>query len=172
MIENTCLAILVALREGVEEEIVLERLATWKPTSQRGELIERGGRKIYADHYNANPASFADAAEYFHRKFPSGPRIWVIGGMEELGVESSSWHRRLAAELPILAEDRIFLVGERAAEMGESLAEKVEKADQVRTARAVEEILTEIEELPGVLFLKGSRKYRLEKVLDSLGSAG
>jgi len=168
MIENTCLAVMVALSEGVPEADILERLAKWKPTAQRGEFLEIGGRRVYADHYNANPASFADAAHYFHRRFSEGPRVWVIGGMEELGPESAAWHRKLAAGLPLGREDRVFLIGGMTVEMQSALQNARVRPASVTFVPEIEEAIEEILESEGVLFLKGSRKYRLEKILDSL----
>ncbi len=171
MIENTCLAIMVAQSEGVAEELIRERLAHWRPTARRGEVIEVGGRVVYADHYNANPASFADAASYFHRRFPEAPRIWVIGGMEELGRDSAAWHRKLAAGLPVLAGDRVFLIGGMSGEMLSTLRQKVGEGHPVTFCAEVEEALEDIAGTEGVIFLKGSRKYRLEKILDSIGGS-
>ena len=172
MIENTCLALMVALSEGVPQEILLERLAAWHPATQRGEVMEVGGRRIYADHYNANPASFADAANYFHRRFSEGPRVWVIGGMEELGPESAAWHRKLAAGIPVGEGDRVFLVGGMTSEMLSTLRNSPAGAEAVTFVAEVEEVLEEIGETEGVIFLKGSRKYRLEKILDFLRNRG
>lgn len=171
MIENACLAVLVARAEGVAEDLLRERLARWRPASQRGEIVEHGGRLVYADHYNANPASFADAAFYFDRRFPDPPRSWVIGSMEELGAESAVWHRKLAAALPVAENDRIFLVGEMAAEM-ESVLRGKATAGKVVVAAEAGEIADAVAAGPGTVFLKGSRKYRLEKILDSLAASG
>jgi len=168
MVENICLALLVASEEGVAQEDLLKRLSLWKAASQRGEIIEVGSRTVYADYYNANPASFADAANYFHRRFPQVPRIWVIGGMEELGNSSAAWHRRLAGALPVLLGDKIFLVGSITAEMESTLRGRVGE-DSIRLADKAEDVIEEVRATEGVLFLKGSRKYQLEKILDSLG---
>ncbi|MGE9290819.1 MAG: UDP-N-acetylmuramoyl-tripeptide--D-alanyl-D-alanine ligase [Puniceicoccales bacterium] len=170
MIENVCLAIMVARDEGVTEDQILERLPEWRPSRQRGEILEIAGRTVYADCYNANPASVADAIHYFHRRFPDPPRVWVIGGMGELGEDSSSWHRKLAKDLPILSGDRVFLVGGLTVEMIPVLREKVSEPEDVCFDESVDAVLERVAETEGVLFLKGSRKYKLEKILDSLAA--
>ncbi len=171
MIENMALAILVARNEGIPPEILSERLASWKPASQRGEILRFGNREVYADHYNANPASFADAVSFFDRRYPSPPRCWVLGAMEELGAETAVWHRKLAAALPVAEGDRVFLVGPAAAEMAPILTQKI-GGEAVRLSETSEEIAGEVGRAPGTIFLKGSRKHALEKVLDSLGGGG
>ena len=46
-------------------------------------------RTIIVDCYNANPASMADALEAFYAIAPAAKqRLFVIGGMEELGHEA------------------------------------------------------------------------------------
>ena len=168
MIENACLAIMVAREEGIADDLILQRLAEWHPTAQRGEIVEIGERTIYADCYNANPSSFADAANYFHRRFPEPGRIWVIGGMEELGRSSAAWHRKLAAGLPVVPGDHVFLVGGMSSEMASTLQAKMGEGDRPTIAEDVDAIVSTVLDLDGVIFLKGSRKYRLEKILDSL----
>lgn len=171
MIENMGLAILIARAEGIEDLTIQERLESWRPASQRGEILRVGDRFVYADHYNANPTSFADAVCFFDHQFPDTPRCWVVGAMEELGVESAVWHRKLAAALPVKEGDKVFLVGDGAAEMAPILNSRIGE-DSVRLAETSAEIADEVAEAPGTVFLKGSRKHKLEKVLDSLGWEG
>ncbi|MFP4358236.1 MAG: UDP-N-acetylmuramoyl-tripeptide--D-alanyl-D-alanine ligase [Puniceicoccaceae bacterium] len=171
MLENTCLAVLTALSEGVPPETVRVRLGEWRPASQRGEVLSAGGRRVYADHYNANPASFADAAHYFHRRFPEPPRCWVIGAMEELGADTIAWHRRLADALPVLAGDRVFLVGPPAQVMEPVLRARGGPGVVVVAAETPEAVAPGVAAAPGTLFLKGSRRARLEKILDFLEAA-
>tara|TARA_R100000027_G_scaffold67701_1_gene67963 strand:+ start:12370 stop:13776 length:1407 start_codon:yes stop_codon:yes gene_type:complete len=168
MIENACLAALVARDEGIPDEEIVRRLGSWKPATQRGEILTAGGRTIYADYYNANPSSVLDAAHYFDRRYPSGPRIWVVGGMEELGADGVSWHRDLAKVLPVRAGDSVFLVGGLSSEMAPDLREKVGEAGAVVVASDAASVVKSIGASQGPIFLKGSRKFHLETILDSL----
>ncbi len=170
MLENTCLAVLAALAEGVPPETVCARLGEWRPAAQRGEILSAGDRLVYADHYNANPASFADAAHYFHRRFPEPPRCWVVGAMEELGADAVAWHRRLADALPVLAGDSVFLVGPPTGVMEPVLRTKAGPGAVV-VAETSEEAAPGVAGTPGTVFLKGSRRARLEKILDFLEAA-
>ncbi len=170
MIENMALAALVARVEGVSDETIIERLASWRPVPQRGEVLEVQGRVFYADHYNANPASFADAVHFFNKCYPQAPRVWVIGGMEELGAESPAWHRKLAEALPLVDGDCVFLVGEATREMLPVLSRRIEP-DRVVHAEKADEIAGKVAASPGAVFLKGSRIHALEKILDSLADA-
>jgi len=66
--------------------VIQSRLAQWAPAKLRGELRREGGRLLYLDCYNANPVSMADALATFEAVAPAGePRLFILGGMEELG---------------------------------------------------------------------------------------
>jgi len=86
MAQNAVLAICAALWLGVTPGVIQQRLTAWRPAKWRGELRREGGRLLYLDCYNANPASMADALENFASLTPAGqPRAYVLGCMEELG---------------------------------------------------------------------------------------
>ena len=65
MAQNAVLALAAALELGAKPAELRERLAGWRPGKLRGEVIEREGRLLYVDCYNANPASMADALTAF-----------------------------------------------------------------------------------------------------------
>ena len=79
---------------GVAPDVLQQRLAGWGPAPLRGEIRRDDGRLLYLDCYNANPASMADALATFEAVAPtSEPRLYVLGGMEELGEQSAALHR-------------------------------------------------------------------------------
>ena len=85
------------------------------PASLRGELRRETGRLIYLDCYNANPASMADALDAFYAvAAPAMPRLFVLGGMEELGAEAEMFHRALGRALRLRPQDRLFAIGDHA----------------------------------------------------------
>lgn len=174
MLENIALALVLAADLGVSQARLQERLLNWRPAAERGEIFNIGPVTIYADHYNANPSSMADAIDFFNRRFPSCPRFWVIGGMEELGEESELWHRRVAAAIPVKGEDRVLLVGKTAKCMFDVLANGQTRAKDVvfcETIESAKEVLA-ADLVPGTaVFLKGSRKHRLEKSLEIIRNA-
>ena len=171
MAANAALAVLVAREAGVPADLLRERLRTWRSAAHRGEMLTRGAWTIYADCYNSNPAALREAARFFVRSFPEGPRWWVIGSMVELGAESAHWHREAARSLPVAPSDRVLVVGGEARPMEEVLRDRL-GPEAVRWLAEAEEVPAQLPAAGGTLFLKGSRIHRLEKVLDSLAGEG
>src|SRR5581483_7995819 len=102
MAENAVLAICAALGLGVPREAIQARLAQWQPAPMRGEIRREDGRLLYLDCYNANPASMADALAAFGAIAPPAePRLFVLGGMEELGESAAAHHRALGRSVPL-----------------------------------------------------------------------
>ena len=91
MLNNTALALTLALGFGIPESVLQERLLRWQPGALRGQLLHRDGKMIYLDCYNANPASLAECLAAFVCMVPRDlPRLYILGGMDELG-EQATW---------------------------------------------------------------------------------
>jgi len=162
---NAALAAAVAAYLGVPAELIGERLAGWVPGGLRGELIEADGRRYYVDCYNANPASMADALEAFARLAGEGPRLYVLGSMDELGEAAAALHEHTGAALRLRAEDFVLLIGEHAEALRAGLLSAggdPERVAVVADAAAAGEAVAGFE---GAVFLKGSRRYALEGAL-------
>lgn len=165
MAQNAVLALLLASALGVTDELLQRRLEGWEPARLRGELRDMGGRQVYLDCYNANPASMADALAAFQQLAPPAlPRLYVLGGMEELGATAADYHRRLGAGLRLRATDQVFVVGPFAAAVQEGLLAAGHARSQVRVVAALEEIRGPLEAFRGAVFVKGSRRYQLESL--------
>ncbi|MCC5835150.1 MAG: UDP-N-acetylmuramoyl-tripeptide--D-alanyl-D-alanine ligase [Opitutales bacterium] len=162
---NTALALAVARAKGVDMETLSHRLREWAPARLRGEQVREAGRQWYVDCYNANPASMLDALKGFDRRFRHQARLFVVGGMRELGTESESWHRAVGAAIPAQENDQVVLIGLEAEWMHQGLqasgrsCAQVSVLDEALAARPI------VEEFQGAVFLKGSRAYQLERLL-------
>tara|TARA_Y100001934_G_C12326745_1_gene762988 strand:- start:432 stop:1829 length:1398 start_codon:yes stop_codon:yes gene_type:complete len=165
MTANLALALATALEIGVETEDARERLKLHRPSAMRGHQLDSGDRSYYVDCYNANPASMADALSFFHRLENEKPRLYVIGGMEELGLESEQLHRELGSSLPLRPEDRVLLIGDSAEAVGEGIGQ----SDQVEYFAAAEQAREHVDSFSGAVFLKGSREHRLEILVPGFG---
>lgn len=165
---NAALALTVAGAEGVDMQILQQRLNEWRPGHLRGERIREAGRQWYVDCYNANPASMIDALLGFDRTYNSGRRLFVIGGMRELGLDSQKWHRRVGASIPARPDDELVLIGREAEWILQGLLAagiqpgKVSVLDDPLAARAI------TDDFQGSIFLKGSRAYQLERLLPAI----
>jgi UDP-N-acetylmuramoyl-tripeptide--D-alanyl-D-alanine ligase len=166
MAQNAVLAICAALWLGVPPEVIQQRLAAWQPAPWRGELRREGGRLLYVDCYNANPASMADALETFVALAPPGqPRAYVLGCMEELGPNAAEYHRALGRTIHLRPGDRLFVVGDQAGAVREGLLENGNAAAQIAVAAEAASVREFLAGFAGAVFLKGSRRYQLENAL-------
>ena len=166
MAQNAVLAICAALWLGVPAPLIQERLAGWQPARWRGELRREGGRLIYVDCYNANPASMADALENFASLAPAGqPRAYVLGCMEELGLRAADYHRALGRTMQLRPEDRLFVVGDQAAALREGLIENGNAPGQIEVVAEAAAVRPWLAGFQGAVFLKGSRRHQLEQAL-------
>ena len=170
MATNAALALAAALSLGVSPADAQERLAAWRPAALRGELRrDDHGRWLYVDCYNANPASMHDALAAFVAIAPPGqPRLFLIGGMEELGADSLSYHRTFGRALSdaLRPQDRALVLAAPAA------AEAVVAGaahPAVSAAADLDALRASFDAFAGAVFVKGSRRYRLESVLSPSG---
>lgn len=166
---NAALAITVARDLEVSEEEIQERLATWKPSGMRGEWKTIGENRVYLDCYNANPLSMLDSLENFKTQTDSSKsRLYVIGSMEELGSDSAIWHERLGSELKLGPNDSAYLIGDGANWVLDGIQSSDRPDGHAEQISDLESLRVIIENFEGDIFLKGSRKHRLETVMEYL----
>lgn len=171
MATNAALALAAALSLGVTAAEAQARLAAWRPAALRGELRrDERGRWLYVDCYNANPASMHDAlAAFVAIAPPDQPRLFLIGGMEELGAASPDYHRKFGAALSaaLRPQDRALVLAAPAA--AAALVEGSAHAS-VSAAADIDALRAAIDGFAGAVFVKGSRRYRLESALAPVGA--
>ncbi|MDB6168913.1 MAG: UDP-N-acetylmuramoylalanyl-D-glutamyl-2,6-diaminopimelate--D-alanyl-D-alanyl ligase [Verrucomicrobia bacterium] len=166
MAQNAALALATALRLGVAPELLQKRLAAWTPAPLRGEIRREDGRLLYLDCYNANPASMADALAMFQAVAPAAePRLYVLGGMEELGEAAPALHRALGRSLNLREGDRLLAIGPHASEVCAGVLEQGDFSRQIQIVSTIETIAGLVAEWRGAVFVKGSRRYQLERAV-------
>lgn len=168
MADNAVLAIAAALQLGVSADAIRARLPLWRPAHLRGEIRRSATQVIYLDCYNANPASMADALEGFvalAAESPAAARLYVVGSMEELGAEAAALHLAAGRRWPLRAGDRLVVFGTHARELATGAGEVAPGADVlINPDRA--EVARLLREFRGAIFIKGSRRYALEDLLE------
>ncbi len=168
MAQNAALAICAALWLGVARETIQARFAGWQPGKLRAEVRRVDGRLLYLDCYNANPASMADALAAFEALAPAAePRLFVLGCMEELGADAPALHRALGRSLALRDGDRVFIIGTQAEELAAGLRERGDPARQIQIVTTLEPISAALAHWRGAVFVKGSRRYQLERILEA-----
>lgn len=167
MAQNTALALALASELGVDDATLQARLEQWTPSKWRGELRQSGAATVYCDFYNANPASMSDAIDAFNEMVGEDrPRLYVLGCMEELGAEAAMFHHALGRALRLRPQDRAFVIGDHAAAVCAGATEAGRPAGQVQAVNAIEPVRVVLANFTGSVFLKGSRRYQLETLLE------
>lgn len=167
MAQNAALALALASELGVKDTALQARLEYWQPSKWRGELRQSGEATVYCDFYNANPASMTDAIDAFNGAVGAElPRLYVLGSMEELGAESAAYHRQIGRLLHLRRGDFLFALGSQAVALREGLLENGNDPAQVAVVADVTPVRERLAGFRGAVFLKGSRRYQLETVLD------
>lgn len=172
MAQNAALALALASELGVDDAALQQRLAEWAPSKWRGELQRVGEAEVYCDFYNANPASMQDAILAFAGLArPELPRLYVLGGMEELGLQAAEFHQQLGRTILLRPGDRLCTIGPHAAALREGLLENGNDPAQIEIVDDLAPLRAQLATFKGAAFLKGSRRYRLETILDSQAAA-
>lgn len=168
---NLAAASAAALEFGVEADALAASIADLTMPSGRYErLVLPSGVTIIYDAYNANAAGMMAALETFASE-TSGRRIALLASMAELGEEAPALHERVGRHAARTQVDLLLVGGEFAAELangalreGLSSERIVPFATNAQAAQWVREHAR-----PGdAILLKGSRKYRLEEIVEEL----
>ena len=168
---NAALAVLAALEVGRPSAALAAVTARWMPPAGRGSVHVEGDRTFYVDCYNSSPASLLDAARAFDRlsRASSTPRLFLLGGMAELGPTSARLHRDCGAQLPCRAGDQVVAFGGESAALLQGVTLP---GVALSVAASVEDAAARLAAHRGFVFLKGSRSFALERCLpDTLRSA-
>jgi UDP-N-acetylmuramoyl-tripeptide--D-alanyl-D-alanine ligase len=131
-------------------------------SSLRGQLVElEGGVTIVNDCYNANPMSMRAALDHLAGSH-AARRIAILGGMAELGPDSSRYHHEIGEHVAQLGIDVLVTVGEQALGYLDGFEGETYP---VATPEEAGALLEEIAAPGDRVLVKGSRAVGLERVL-------
>ncbi|MFP6886123.1 MAG: Mur ligase family protein [Opitutales bacterium] len=165
MASNCALAVTAALELGISTEEISERLPLLQPSALRGKRLRGRGNLYYLDCYNANPTSMLDTLRFFQRLAGEVPKLYALGGMEELGEDGPRLHRETGAKLHLDSTDRVLLVGEKASWMREGILSAGADEGAVNVTQDIEEARGIVADFEGAVLLKGSRVNALETLV-------
>ncbi len=168
---NATLALVAALESGRPSAELAAVTAKWIPPAGRGSVHIEGDRTFYVDCYNSSPVSLLDSACAFDRlsRSSASPRLFLLGGMAELGPPSAQLHRDCGAQLPLRSGDHVVVFGGESAALLQGVALP---GVELSVAASVEDAAACVAAHHGFVFVKGSRSFALERCLpDSLRSA-
>ena len=106
---NLCAAASLGFYFGVDFQHIKEAIENYVPTNMRSQVVEKNGRTLVLDTYNANPSSMAESMKNFVNF--EGTKTIIIGDMLELGEESEHEHLEILNLAKALKFDEIITVG-------------------------------------------------------------
>lgn len=170
---NALAAVAVGCIRGVELEVACRALEQMRPTEKRGNVIAWRGAELVNDTYNSNPLALKSMVEAL-RRTKARRRIVVVGEMLELGPEGARLHaacgeamQGIDVVLGVRGLARELVNGARTLPQGSGPAQ----AEFVETPEQAGDWLRQHLREGDVALLKASRGVRLERALESLGSA-
>ena len=167
---NLAAAVAGAIELGVAPEQLVELIARVRlPEGRYDRIPMRGGVALIYDAYNANASGMIAALDAFAAE-AAGRRIAVLASMAELGGESKALHERVGERAGGLV-DVLLLRGEYAADLARGAQRAglgVDRIVRVETNAQAARWLREHVRSDDVVLLKGSRKYKLEEIVEEL----
>ena len=157
---NIAAAASIALHFGVSAIEIQKALASYHPNLNRSQEIEKDGRKILLDAYNANPTSMEAALRNFATL--EGTKTVILGDMFELGETSDQEHHHIAKLATELKFEQIILIGH----MFQHVKLVHPNIHQFRSRDVFMEHMKQHKIDTGRILIKGSRGMALEKVVD------
>lgn len=135
--------------------------------SQRMEVERRNSFLFLNDAYNSNPYAFCEALKLV-QKF-SSKKVAVVADMLELGCKSVYYHKSLAKPLKDAGFDYILTFGKNCSHLKKALSEMgCKNAYHFSSHSDIAKFINEKAQKGSLVFLKGSRGMKLEKVIDLL----
>ena len=156
---NICAAVSLGLYFDIDFEEIKSAIENYKPTNMRSQVVEKNGKTLVLDTYNANPSSMALSLNNFSQF--TGSKTVIIGDMLELGEESITEHQKIWELAQSLNLDEIITVG--------SIFKQVNPSE--KSFKNTDELIEYLKQNPiknKNILLKGSRGIALEKVIEFL----
>jgi UDP-N-acetylmuramoyl-tripeptide--D-alanyl-D-alanine ligase len=167
---NLAAAIGGALELGIPTEQFLPSIPSLAlPPGRYARIAIENGPQVIFDAYNANASGMIAALDAFAGE-RAARRIAVLASMAELGEESQSLHERVGehaartVDVLLVSGDFAAALARGARRAGLSAAQVVAVADNSRAADWIRRNASGED----VVLLKGSRKYKLEEIVEEL----
>ena len=167
---NLAAAAAGALELGLAFEQLVDAIARVRlPEGRYDRIPIGGGIALIYDAYNANASSMIAALDAFAGE-AAARRIAVLASMAELGGESKSLHERVGEHAATFV-DVLLLRGEYATDVARGARRAGLDADRIvrveTNAQAVAWLRAHAR-ADDLVLLKGSRKYKLEEIVEGL----
>ena len=108
--DNIMAAVAVGLFFGIAREEIQKSIASYVPSNNRSQLLQKDENIFILDAYNANPSSM-EAALLNFTQMPAEKKILILGDMLELGTLSRQEHREMIDRIETGKFMKVILVG-------------------------------------------------------------
>jgi len=170
-LENLAAALAGALELGCEPESLIGAVEHLELPSGRYEsVLASHGVRVIFDAYNASMSGMMATLDAFAQENGTH-RIAVLGSMAELGPEAAQMHHAVGKHAAGLSLDTLLIGGEFVEHLANGAIEAgfpEESIVRFKDNDFATHWLIQHADAGDVVLLKGSRKYKLEEVLDGL----
>lgn len=166
LLEDAALAIVAAMRLGVDPRDAAQAVESFAGLPGRGRIFVSRGMTIVDESYNANPDSMKACLEALSRR--PGRRGAVLGDMLELGARSAELHSEVLEKAAECGLEFVLLVGPGMRDAAPALSgsgTRVEYADDPEDAL---ERLSTVHSEGLRLLVKGSHSMGLDRIVEVL----
>ncbi len=168
---NLAAALAAALELGADIHALAAELAgVHLPAGRFESMALAGGARAIFDAYNANAAGTMAALDAFVEE-PEQRRIAILGSMAELGEEAPALHARVGAHAAATKVDVLLVSGDFAKDLADGALRaglSSERIVHVATNNEAAAWLRAHVRAGDVVLIKGSRKYKLEEIVEQL----
>ncbi|MBV7439997.1 UDP-N-acetylmuramoyl-tripeptide--D-alanyl-D-alanine ligase [Weeksellaceae bacterium TAE3-ERU29] len=156
---NIAVAVSIALHFGIDINEIKDAVENYIPKINRSQIVEKNGRTIIMDAYNANPSSMEVALKHF--SYYDGTKAVLLGDMFELGKYSEEEHCKVLSLVKDLNFNEIYLLGDN---FYNCAKKQDEHLHAFRNREDFQEFIINHPISSQSILVKGSRGMQLEKI--------
>ncbi len=158
----------------IDQDITMikEGLKKVKLEKMRMQIISIGGVMVINDAYNANPKSMCAALDTLQKLPSKGKKIAVLADMLELGESSIRMHRNIGKIAADCGLSHLITIGNMAKYIAQEAKQNGFNSKNIYACdenNEVQDILNKVIQSGDLVLFKGSRKMKLETIVESLG---
>jgi len=161
---NLLTAIAVGNHFSISLENMKKALKEYAPQNKRSQIVKTANNTLIIDAYNANPTSMEIAISEFANQHFEGKKMLIIGDMLELGAYEKTEHQSIIQLVKEQGFNAIYFVGE-------IFYELIEPDLKDSFFKHTKDLIEHLQKTPQNgynILIKGSRKIKLEELLDCL----
>ncbi len=169
---NALGAVALAAIVGLDAEKIAGGLERFRPYPGRGRIHSLSrGLHLLDDTYNSNPDSLRATLAAFGEMKGEARGLVVLGDMLELGPGTVGFHEEAGKHVGALGFEHLFLCGAQREHLAEGAKSAGMEESRIHTFADPGEIAESLVRVAGEgdwILVKGSRRLRMEKVVEAL----